>query len=161
MSIKKPAIGFFSYVLSLTWSVCPAQENTPTPVHLYHGASGKKTRGNLRVAVIKVNMTGLLWLPLLPCFNPSFSLSCLVSSFSSSSSVFCPIFSLLPPPALLRQPSDGCWWHLCSVSQMSHNRNWNINLTVNMSEKWWGGGKGLPVLLFSKVLWALLCISSV
>lgn len=149
---------FFWILLILlvkTCSVCAGHKlkqelrKTPTSVHLYCSASGK-----LHVAVVKVNMTVLLWLPLLPCFNLSFCLFPIfvsLSSSSSSSSVYCPIFSFLLPPALLCRPSDDCWWHLCSVSQMSRNRNWNINLTVNMSEEWWGG-ESVSVLLFSKAL---------
>lgn len=36
---------------------------------------------------------------------------------------------------------DDCPRHLCSVSQMSHNRTWNTNLAVDMAEKWWWGGR--------------------
>lgn len=60
-----------------------------------------------------------------------------------SSSVFFFLLCIFFPPSTCSAflPSDGCPWHLCSVSQMSHNRNWNINLAVDMAEKWWGGGK--------------------
>lgn len=59
-----------------------------------------------------------------------------------SSSVFCSFYLFFPPSArYASSPGDGCPRHLCSVSQMSHNRNWNINLAVDMAEKWWGGGR--------------------
>lgn len=57
------------------------------------------------------------------------------------SSVFCSFYLRSPPTAPLLPPVDGCPRHLCSVSQMSHNRTWNINLAVDTAEKWWGGVK--------------------
>lgn len=58
--------------------------------------------------------------------------------------------SFLPPTCSASSPGDGCPQHLCSVSQMSHNRKWNINLAVDMTEKWWGGFRGASICLSSK-----------
>lgn len=74
------------------------------------------------------------------CLHPPPLLSLLLGAF----------FFLFPLPHIFFPPStcsaslptDGCPRHLCSVSQMSYNRNWNINLAVDMAEKWWWGGVG-------------------
>lgn len=101
----------------------------------------------------KVSMTVLFCYPFLQSFLPT---NCLLPLFVSlntppPSLIFALYFpSFLHLPGL---PNDGCWWHLCSVSQMSRSTNWNINLAVNMAEKWWGGGRGVSVLLSAKVPW--------
>lgn len=90
----------------------------------------------------------------------SLSLSSLSISFNTLPPppplFFCSFYLFFPPFILpSSSPGDSCPRHLCSVSQMSHNRNWNINLAVDTAEKWWGREERASVLLSSKVLWTL------
>lgn len=86
----------------------------------------------------------------------------LVLSFYVSSVFFFYSFYHYSPPSTCSTSfyGDGCPRHPCSVSQMSHNRSWNINSAVDMAEKlrwWWGcGGVNASVLLSLKMQWVLL-----
>lgn len=101
----------------------------------------------LQTAVIRVDMTvlSLAFLSSVASIPSAHSLS--LSSLSVSFNTLPPypffffFFLLLPsllfPPSTLpsSSPGDSCPRHLCSVSQMSHNRNRNINLAVDTAEK--------------------------
>ena len=128
----------------------------------------KRHSGKVQTAVIRVNMTVLSLLSSFPALPQPLQLPpcLLILSLSLSLSVsfntppprcfFAPsIASSLPPTRSVSSLGDGCLRHLCSVSQMSPNTNWNINLAVDMAQEWWGGVKVLPSCCPQKVLWAL------